>query len=302
MSLISILIGPAVGAVIGGLTNRLAIAMLFRPYQAHYMGKFRIPLTPGIIPKEKGNIATAIGNTVSQQLLDTESLAHQLLSDDMEQKISSSIDRFIHRLHHNPVTLQQFLLSHMEPEEYAHLTSQVEDSIVLAISRQLTNPTLGNQVSSLVVEQVMSKMRDSLLGRLGAGVLELMRDSVEHMLANNINQMLQNNAQQMVGDLVGSEFDQLLSKPIKEICEGKEELFAQFKSATMRSYRNLVETNLPKALAALNIQQIIEDKINAMDMRQTQKMLMQLMDKELKALVWFGVFLGFLMGFVTNII
>jgi uncharacterized membrane protein YheB (UPF0754 family) len=70
----------------------------------------------------------------------------------------------------------------------------------------------------------------------------------------------------------------------------------------MRSYRNLVETNLPKALTALNIQQIIEDKINAMDMRQTQKMLMQLMDKELKALVWFGVFLGFLMGFVTNII
>lgn len=302
MSVLTFLIGPAVGAVIGGLTNRLAIAMLFRPYEAHYIGRVRIPLTPGIIPKEKGNIAKAIGATVSEQLLDKESLANQLLSDDMNQKISSAIDGFVYRMQHDEESLQQFLLAHMEPEEYARVTARVEDDVVRTISAKLTDPALGQKVSSLVVDQVMNKMSENLIGRLGVGVLGLMRNSVEGMLANNINEMLQNNAEQMVTKLVGNEADKLLSKPIRELCQGKEDLFVQLKSTIMKSYAALVETNLPKALAALNIQKIIEDKINSLDMRQTQKMLMQLMDRELKALVWFGVFLGFIMGFVNNII
>ena len=302
MSLISFLIGPAVGAVIGGITNRLAITMLFRPYEAHYIGRVKIPLPPGIIPKEKGNIAKAIGATVSEQLLNRESLANQLLSDDMNQKVSSAIDGLISRIQHHEETLQQLLLAHLQPEEYARVVSQVEDDVVSAISAKLTDPTLGQKVSSLVVEQVMNKMRENLLGRLGAGVLELMRGSVETMLASNINQMLQNNAGQLMGDLVSTEADRLLSAPVKELCQGKEELFAQLKNTVLKAYRTLVETNLPKALEAMNIQKIVEDKINAMDMRQTETLLLQLMDKELKALVWFGVLLGFVMGFVTNII
>ncbi|WP_369678768.1 hypothetical protein [Planococcus faecalis] len=35
-----------VGALIGGVTNHLAIKMLFWPYEAKYIGKWRVPLTP----------------------------------------------------------------------------------------------------------------------------------------------------------------------------------------------------------------------------------------------------------------
>lgn len=302
MSFLSFMLGPAVGALIGGLTNRLAISMLFRPYEAKHIGPFKIPLTPGIIPKEKGNIAHAIGNTVSEHLLDKESLSAQLLSDEMNQKVSSAVDSLFAKMQHDEQTLQQFLLAHMSPEEYARATSQIEDDLVGLIYGKLDNPSLGDKVSALAIDQVMAKMRENLLGRMGAGVLELKRGSVERMLADNINQMLHNNAHQMVDDLVTAEADKLLAKPICQICQGKEELFAQLKTSALRAYRTVVETNLPKALEALNIQKIIEDKINAMDMRETETMLLQLMDKELKALVWFGVLLGFIMGFVTNII
>ena len=50
MPILSFLFGPLVGAAIGGLTNRIAIRMLFRPYTARYIGKIHVPLTPGIIP------------------------------------------------------------------------------------------------------------------------------------------------------------------------------------------------------------------------------------------------------------
>ena len=59
--MIHYLIGPAVGAVIGYITNDIAIRMLFRPHQAKYIMGIHVPFTPGIIPKEKSRIATAIG-------------------------------------------------------------------------------------------------------------------------------------------------------------------------------------------------------------------------------------------------
>ena len=54
-------VGPLVGAVIGYITNDIAIRMLFRPHQAKYFMGIHIPFTPGIIPKEKARIAGAIG-------------------------------------------------------------------------------------------------------------------------------------------------------------------------------------------------------------------------------------------------
>ena len=65
MPVLHFILGPAVGAIIGGLTNKVAIRMLFRPHRAVYIGRFHVPFTPGIIPKEKPRIAAAIGDAVS---------------------------------------------------------------------------------------------------------------------------------------------------------------------------------------------------------------------------------------------
>ena len=61
---------PVIGGLIGLITNSLAIKMLFRPHRAIYIGRFRVPFTPGLIPKEKERIAGAIGEVISKYLLD----------------------------------------------------------------------------------------------------------------------------------------------------------------------------------------------------------------------------------------
>ncbi|MDP7742500.1 MAG: DUF445 family protein, partial [Lentisphaeria bacterium] len=38
---------PIVGAIIGALTNQIAIKMLFRPYRPIMIGSLTLPLTPG---------------------------------------------------------------------------------------------------------------------------------------------------------------------------------------------------------------------------------------------------------------
>jgi uncharacterized membrane protein YheB (UPF0754 family) len=58
-----------VGAVIGYVTNWLAIKMLFRPRRAYRLFGWRLPFTPGLIPKERERIAVALGSSVAGDLL-----------------------------------------------------------------------------------------------------------------------------------------------------------------------------------------------------------------------------------------
>ena len=68
MNWLHLLAGPLVGAVIGYCTNYIAVKMLFRPRRAVKLGKWQLPLTPGIIPKRKPQLAHAIGQAVGGQL------------------------------------------------------------------------------------------------------------------------------------------------------------------------------------------------------------------------------------------
>lgn len=302
MPFLSFMIGPAVGAVIGGITNKVAIRMLFRPYTAKYIGRVHIPLTPGIIPKEKANIAKAIGSTISDNLLNSQVLSATLLSDDMCAKLASAVDTLQARMLANQERLRDYLLHYLTPDELHRLVTQIQTDTTHAIYVKLDDKALGDKVSSLAIDQVMQHLSEGFLGSIKAGIFDLLRNSIQSRLADIINEMLHNNAQQMVADLLSTEVDRLLDTPICDLFRGREELFAQLSDILLKAYRILVENSLPRMLGTLNIQRIVEDRINDMDMAETEQLVTTIMSKELKALVWFGVLLGFIMGFVTNII
>ncbi|MFW6049396.1 MAG: DUF445 domain-containing protein, partial [Candidatus Bipolaricaulota bacterium] len=52
---------PVVASVIGYSTNWIAIKMLFRPLQEKRVFGFRVPFTPGLVPRRKNEIAENIG-------------------------------------------------------------------------------------------------------------------------------------------------------------------------------------------------------------------------------------------------
>ncbi|MEN9247400.1 MAG: DUF445 family protein [Gloeomargarita sp. GMQP_bins_69] len=79
---------PVLGAVIGYFTNDMAIRMLFRPYRAWYIGRYRVPFTPGLIPSNQGRLAQRIADTITSSLLTPEELqtiARRLLQIERTQ-------------------------------------------------------------------------------------------------------------------------------------------------------------------------------------------------------------------------
>ncbi|HIK45676.1 MAG TPA: DUF445 domain-containing protein [Leptolyngbyaceae cyanobacterium M65_K2018_010] len=79
---------PVVGGVIGYFTNDIAIKMLFRPYRPWFIGKQRIPFTPGLIPSNQERLAKRISDTIMGSLLTPEelqNLARRLLQTERTQ-------------------------------------------------------------------------------------------------------------------------------------------------------------------------------------------------------------------------
>ena len=68
------------GALAGGLTNSVAIWMLFHPYDPPRVGGWGIKMLQGAIPKNQARLAAAVGRTVGTRLLTAEDLA-KIFSD-----------------------------------------------------------------------------------------------------------------------------------------------------------------------------------------------------------------------------
>ena len=76
------MIPPIAGGIIGYFTNDLAINMLFRPYRAIYVGKRKLPFTPGLIPSNQERLAQKVADTIMGSLLtpgELQKLAQRLL-------------------------------------------------------------------------------------------------------------------------------------------------------------------------------------------------------------------------------
>lgn len=86
-----------VGALIGGLTNHLAIKMLFWPYEAKYIGKWRMPFTPGLIPKRRDELSRQLGRTVVEHLLTPETFKKRFFNDEMRVKVENWINRQLNK-------------------------------------------------------------------------------------------------------------------------------------------------------------------------------------------------------------
>lgn len=300
IELTTLIARPLIGAVIGYITNDIAIRMLFRPRTAKYIFGVKIPFTPGLIPKEKSRIAASIGEAISKNLMNKEVIEKTLLSDEMIQKIGNGFDDFINIQRHNGESVESFLGHYLNDDDISYLKKNVSSDLSRQIHTALANSQLGSKISHIVVEHVMKKVRNGMLGMFGADqFLSLIAEPAENLLAHNIDDMISNHSEEMVGTLISDQIENFMAVPMKNLFAGREEQIEKIKISILSLYKTLITEQLPRILAAIDISRIVESRINEMDVRESEKLILDVMNKELKAIVWLGALLGFVMGCVN---
>lgn len=83
-----------IGSFIGWITNVAAIRLLFRPYKA-----YRIPIIgwelQGLIPKRQTDIAYALGEIVSTELITGNDVLASLSRKDIKERIKEKVEKYV---------------------------------------------------------------------------------------------------------------------------------------------------------------------------------------------------------------
>ncbi len=139
-----------IGALIGGLTNHLAIKMLFRPHEAKYIGKWRLPFTPGLIPRRRDELAVQLGKTVTNYLLTPETFRKKLLTPSMEKKAEQFIQQKLEeQILHSDKTLNDWL----KTAGASNVTGKAEQKVLELLDAQLS--AVRMKLTSGSVEEVL---------------------------------------------------------------------------------------------------------------------------------------------------
>ena len=151
------IIGALIGAVIGYITNWLAIKMLFRPREAKYIFGMKLPFTPGLIPKEKSRIANKVGETVGTHLLNSDSLSKALKDDKIKAKFNEVAKEKINQVINSNSTLEEALKNTLGENYYA-LKGNMIDNITKTILESIQEEEFKNKVKFYIVDSIKERL------------------------------------------------------------------------------------------------------------------------------------------------
>ena len=301
---IQFLIGPVIGLIIGYVTNNIAIKMLFRPQKPVYIGKRRVPFTPGLIPKEKERIAKTIGGVVSTELLDNDTINKTLLSDGIISGITGLVEKLFNKMKLSENTVREELYQKLDKDLVDNMTEKAEEDIAALIHTKLSKFNFGTEISKKVIVNIRNQYIEK--GRIKAAFAKLVDDNMINSLAEpigkTIDKMVSENSEAIVGDLIKNETGRIMDTNTSEIAERYWHSIPKIKSAVQSVYIRTVKNDLPKVMEKLNIAKIVEDKINGYNIKEFEDLLFSIMKKELNAIIWLGALLGFVMGFLNAFI
>jgi uncharacterized membrane protein YheB (UPF0754 family) len=189
-TLLTYLIPPLVGAIIGYVTNAVAIKMLFRPLReirlfagrggagdaAPKTGRgVRLPFTPGILPRQRHKLADSIGAMVERELLTPRIIRERLGSGSVRQSAALPVSRFTEKiLQTNLGSLQSSLgkLAAKLPGETAAGTGVLR--VFVEILRDFScSPVFAEFLDSLLVSLFEAALRGPDMEKAGTPLGDL---------------------------------------------------------------------------------------------------------------------------------
>ena len=285
---------PIVGAFIGYSTNVVAIKMLFRPLAEVRLLGFRLPFTPGILPKERGKLAESIGQMVERELLTPGVLRERLAKTEVREKIENAIGGYSGQLLDRPLSFW--------------LEEGMGDSLLTELLRNFVN----SDIFDCFLEEII---KNWLLGA-----------PVENA-DDNFGSMLRSRFRDIGGIFVPTARGLLKSGLVKEIKNqsfGKppmykmalEKVIAKYPNLSTREFLSMgasnkkkldmfltekttatLDDNIEGALSSVNVRVLVSDRINSLDMIKVERIILDVMAGQLKWINFFGGILGALIGF-----
>lgn len=283
--------GPLVGSVIGYFTNYIAVKMLFRPLKPVKIGKCTLPFTPGIIPKRKNDIATAIGNAVGKNLFTSEDLSTMLSSEKITASVKEAIVKMINenrgsllkdvlpsKLIDEKATntvsdfLEEKIINALKTVDYERL---LEENAVPVIKAKLNNPLIAMFLNDKTIQPIVLSLASSIENYVDIDGRIIIREK----LSENIESLKSSTVENVLSSLKMD--DEKLSALAETLW-----------NYIVKNYSHLILDNI-------DIAETVSTKIKEMDVLELEKLILSVMKKELNSIINLGALIGLVIGIVN---
>lgn len=295
MQYLHLLAGPVIGAVIGYFTNHIAVKMMFKPLEPVYIFGKRLPLTPGVIPKNKGRIAHALGRAVSESLLTEKDLAASFLKPEVKDKVVGAIYEKLNEEAFKAATAEELASEYIGEEKTKHAKKKINLAVADKISDAISGIDIEGILQTVGIKAIMSKLQNSMLAMF---INEETLQGFIGPIADSIRGWLGSHGREKIKDISEKETAKLYEMRIGDLLD-IENNEAHIKELLGEFYDKAIEKMIPVIMAEINITKIVEDKVNAMDIGFLEELLLSIIKNELDYVVRLGALIGFVIGCVN---
>ena len=279
------------GGLIGYGTNTLAVEMLFRPFTPKYIGRWRLPFTPGLIPKEQGRIAESLGELIETKLFSPEVLSQALNTPETKAAISAWLDQLFAKASASKKCPRELLIQAFGEEEYIQKREDLSSLLCSFFVQKATEAKLGESFA-----RQLSHRTDKAIPFLPEGSLE---DVYVNTLGKLIDRELEKSLPEIIQQYVYREAGAFLGTPLSLTLQKHEQELPKLKDSLLSFIHTAILGALPQLLGSGEIKRLVVDRINSLNPMELNRLLKGLMKKELATIEWLGALLGGILGMVT---
>lgn len=289
---LSMLTGPAIGAVIGYFTNYLAVKMLFRPLHPVKIGGYTLPFTPGVIPKGQKRLAKALGNVVGTTLLTEEDIKNTLLSDKMLDSLNQAVEEIYESKEKN---IKSYFLSYTDEETYEDGKEVLGRKATELVMREVEKLPIAQWIVEKGTDAVVSNL-DGLLAMMISG--DMVRSLVTPA-GKKMEEYIKEEGENILRPILQEKIDALEEKTPGEVMEKAGLELEILKKAVRKIYEGFINDKISDLMKKINFNQMVEDKINQMPVEEMEELVLSVMKKELSTVVNLGAVIGFVIGILN---
>jgi len=155
------------GALAGGLTNRVAITMLFHPYEPPRVFGRTVHWLQGAVPKNQTRMARTIGNTVGDTLLTPADVAAELKDERLRDAFEKQLQGSMQELFEGEKPAIGDLLPESALEEVRRILDTLLDSVRDRVVEALSSDEFSEDAARILGTLAESLEDESLAESLG---------------------------------------------------------------------------------------------------------------------------------------
>jgi len=210
------LLPPLLGALIGYVTNYIAIRMLFRPLRAWRLFGLRLPLTPGIIPAKRGELAHKMGQMVGEHLLTAEDVGQAFSKSSVRDALRLAVTDKLARLFDRQLGSLESLVPEGFRSRFRELIELTRTKLVGLIFDYLHRPAFELALRSFVYQQSGQFLQRELGSFLSPARQKLLHQHLEKKLSDFLQSA---QLAEALGHYVDHKTEQLFAnqKPLREL-------------------------------------------------------------------------------------